>query len=80
MKRLLLFGAGALGAIVCARRAGGSCGSFDFEQMIERIPDNAPPKWMFRNISTIRANTDRILQLLEQEGISPKGEPTSTAA
>ena len=27
--------------------------------MIERMPENAPPKWMFRNISAIRANTDR---------------------
>jgi hypothetical protein len=37
-KRLVLFGAGAgaLGAVVCARRAGGSCGSFDFEKMIAR--------------------------------------------
>ena len=29
------------------------------------MPDNAPPKWMFRNITAIRENTDRILQLLE---------------
>ena len=80
MKRMLLFGAGVLGAVVCARRFGGSCGSFGFEKMIERMPEDAPPKWMFRNISAIRANTDRILQLLEDEGASPTGEPTRTAA
>jgi hypothetical protein len=35
--------------------------------MIERMPDNAPPKWMFHNITAIRDNTERILQLLEEE-------------
>jgi hypothetical protein len=29
------------------------------------MPDNAPPKWMCRNITAIRENTDRILGLLE---------------
>ncbi len=29
------------------------------------MPDNAPPKWVFRNITAIRENTDRILELLE---------------
>jgi hypothetical protein len=48
--------------------------------MIERMPENAPPKWMFRNISAIRESTDRIVQLLEKEGVSPTGEPTRTAA
>ena len=31
------------------------------------MPDNAPPKWVFRNIVAIRSNTDRILELLEQD-------------
>ena len=51
----------------CARRAARGCGGFDFEQMIERMPENAPPKWMFRNITTIRENTERILALTESE-------------
>ena len=82
MKRLLLFGvgAGALGAVVCARRAGGRCGSFDFEKMIERMPENAPPKWMFRNISAIRASTDRILELLEADRGAGTGGQARTAA
>ena len=29
------------------------------------MPDNAPPKWMFNNISEIRNNTERIIELLE---------------
>ncbi len=49
---------------VLARRLG-RMPAIDWEKKIEAMPDNAPPKWMFRNISAIRANTDRILQLLE---------------
>lgn len=45
--------------------------------MIERMPENAPPKWMFRNITAIRDNTERILQLLEHEH-TPPGEPALT--
>jgi hypothetical protein len=37
------------------------------------MPENAPPKWIFRNISAIRENTDRILQLLESEDRSAEG-------
>ena len=80
MKRLLLLGAGVVGAVVCARRFGGSCGSFDFEKMIERMPENAPPKWMYRNISAIRANTDRILELLEADRVTGTAGQTRTAA
>jgi hypothetical protein len=31
------------------------------------MPENAPPKWIFRNITAIRENTERILHLLESE-------------
>ena len=54
MRRLLLVGAAALGVALLARRAARGCGGFDFERMVERMPENAPPKWMFRNISAIR--------------------------
>lgn len=39
--------------------------------MLEHMPEDAPPKWMFRNISAIRENTERILQLLESERMPP---------
>ena len=80
MKRMLIVGAAALGAAVVARRAVRGRGGFDFERMIERMPDDAPPKWMFRNISVIRENTDRILRLLEDERRSVTDESTLTAA
>jgi hypothetical protein len=50
-----------------AKRRMSSAGGFDFGQWIERMPDEAPPKWLFNNISGIRDNTERILQLLENE-------------
>ena len=67
MKRLLVVGAAALGVALLVRRVAHGRGGFDFEKMIERMPENARPKWMFRNISAIRENTDRILELLESE-------------
>jgi hypothetical protein len=69
MKRLLMIGAGVVGAALLARRFAPRCGGIDVERMIERMPDNAPPKWMFTNISAIRANTDRILDLLHAERV-----------
>ena len=67
MTKLLLIGVAVAGASLLARRHASGCGGFDFEKMIERMPENAPPKWMFRNISAIHENTDRILELLEAE-------------
>jgi hypothetical protein len=80
MRRLLLVGVVALGAAVVARGAARHCGGFDFEKMIERMPENAPPRWMFRNISAIRKNTERILELLEAERAPAAGEQVRTAA
>jgi hypothetical protein len=77
MKRLLVVGAAAAGAGMCARRCARGHGGFDFERMIERMPENAPPKWMFRNISAIRQNTERILELLDTER-APAAERAST--
>jgi hypothetical protein len=37
------------------------------------MPEDAPPKWIFLNISAIRENTARILQLLESEQASARG-------
>jgi hypothetical protein len=80
MKRSLLVGAAALGAVLVARRFACGCASFDFEKMIERMPEDAPPKWMFRNIGAIRENTERILEVLETEQPPVSGERVRTAA
>lgn len=79
MRRSLLIGAAILGTAVLARRAARSCG-FDFAKMIERMPENAPRRWMFRNISEIRENTERILELLEADRAPAAAEHVRTPA
>jgi hypothetical protein len=44
------------------------------------MPDVAPPKWMFRNISAIRRNTERVLELLEGEGAASADRRAREAA
>lgn len=61
---------------VLARRFGPKMSAINWEERLEAMPDNAPPKWMFRNITAIRENTDRILQLLE----SGQPEPARDAS
>jgi hypothetical protein len=65
MKKVLIFAAMLGGLGVLAKRFGPKMCNIDWEKRLEALPDNAPPKWMFRNIATIRENTDRILELLE---------------
>ncbi len=77
MKKLLIVGGALAGVAVLAKRRVASGGGVDFERLIERMPEDAPPKWMFRNMTAIRENTDRILELLEREHI-PAGGPAAT--
>jgi len=67
MKRALVFAAVFVGLGVLATRLGPKMQNIDWEKRFERMPENAPPKWMFRNIAAIRENTDRILELLEHD-------------
>ncbi len=67
MKRVLVFAAVFVGLGILARRVGQEMRNIDWEARFEAMPDNAPPKWMFRNIAAIRENTDRILELLERD-------------
>ena len=67
MSKALIIGAVVIGAVVVAKRRALSRDGFDIETFIERMPDNAPPKWAFNNISAIRENTDRILELLDSQ-------------
>jgi hypothetical protein len=77
MKKLVIVGGAVTGAAFVAKRIAASSGGgwkrADFDRLVERMPENAPPKWIFRNISAIRENTDRILQLLESERTSADG-------
>jgi hypothetical protein len=38
------------------------------------MPDTAPPKWMFLNITAIRENTERILERLGEREYVPVRE------
>ena len=75
MKKVFAVAAVLVGLGVLARRFGPKMPAIDWEKRLEAMPDNAPPKWMFRNITAIRENTDRILQLLE----SGRAEPARDA-
>jgi hypothetical protein len=55
----------AIGFLV--KRLGPKLENVDWEQRFESMPDNAPPRWMFRNITEIHDNTDRILELLHAQ-------------
>ena len=76
MRKVLAVAAVLVGLGVLARRLGPKMPAIDWEERLEAMPDNAPPKWMFRNITAIRENTDRILQLLE----SGQPEPARDAS
>ncbi len=54
---------------VVAKRFGPKMQGVDWEKRLERMPENAPPKWMFRNITAIRENTDQILELLDRDRV-----------
>lgn len=77
MKKGLVFAAILIGLVAVAKRFGPAIEGIDWEKRLERMPDNAPPKWMFRNITAIRENTDRILDLLERQRSDAPG-PTGT--
>ena len=79
MKKVLVFAAALAGLGALAWRFGPKMRDIDWEKKLEAMPDNAPPKWMFRNITAIRDNTDRILKLLEsgRSGPAQQASPPS---
>jgi hypothetical protein len=79
MRKALIAAGVIVGFALLARRAVRGVGGCNFAEMIERIPEDAPPKWMFRNITAIRENTDRILEKLDDES-APEVDRTPTAA
>ena len=67
MKKLLIAVAALVGIAVLAKRFAPDLTKIDWEKKFDAMPDNSPPKWMFTNISVIRDNTERIIELLEGE-------------
>jgi hypothetical protein len=77
MKKALVLVAVLAGLAALGRLLGSRMQNIDWEKRIAALPDNAPPKWMFRNVTAIRENTERILRLLESER-SGSTQPAST--
>ncbi len=67
MKKVLVFAALFVGLGALAKLFGPRMQSVDWEKRFDAMPDNAPPKWIFRNITAIRENTERILAALERD-------------
>ena len=77
MKKALVYAAVLAGLSGLGRLLGSRVQNIDWEKRIAALPDNAPPKWMFRNVTAIRENTERILRLLESERPA-SAQPVST--
>jgi hypothetical protein len=73
MKKLAIAAVAVVGIAALAKRFAPKFENIDWEQRFAAMPDNAPPKWMFRNISEIHDNTERILELLEERSDEPTG-------
>ncbi|MFP5579321.1 MAG: hypothetical protein ACLGIZ_13950 [Acidimicrobiia bacterium] len=67
MNRTVVTAGVILAAALAVRRLARSFSNVDWEKKLSAMPDTAPPKWMFANIKAIRDNTDRILELLQEE-------------
>ncbi len=68
MKKAWVIVAMVAGGALVARALASGVGRTDFAERIAAMPDTSPPKWIFTNVTAIRANTDRILALLEGQG------------
>ncbi len=63
---------------VFVQRIGQKMSTIDWQERFNRMmPDDSPPKWLFRNVTTIRDNTDRILKLLDPEGSGSNSPPAA---
>ena len=75
MKKWILLAGVAIGAacvaVVARQRQTGAERPSKWDRMrqrMEQMPEDFPPRMMFENVETTRANTERILELLEERG------------
>jgi hypothetical protein len=74
---ILIIPIGVAAALV-AKRSGPCAGRRDFGERIAAMPDSAPPKWIYNN-TALRANTARILELLERRTAGATAEVPASA-
>jgi hypothetical protein len=75
MKKAWVIAAVVAAGALLARALGSGAGKMDIGERIAAMPDTSPPKWIYTNVTAIRANTDRILALLEEQRLTPAEEP-----
>ncbi len=75
MKKAYAIVATVAGGALLAKALVSRAGKMDFGEQIAAMPDTSPPKWIFTNVTAIRANTERILALLEEQRPTSAGEP-----
>ena len=75
MKKAWVIAAMVAGGALLARALGSGVGKMDIGERIAAMPDTSPPKWIFTNVTAIRANTERILALLDEQRPASPGEP-----
>ena len=75
MKKAWVIAAIVAGGALLVRALGSGVGGTDIGERIAAMPDTSPPKWIFTNVTAIRANTERILALLEEQKPTAAGEP-----
>ena len=75
MKKAWVIAAMVAGGALLAKALGSGVGRTDIGQRIAAMPDTSPPKWIFTNVTAIRANTERILALLDEQRPTSAGEP-----
>jgi hypothetical protein len=75
MKKACVIVATVAGGTLLAKALASRVGKTDFAKRIAAMPDTAPPKWIFTNVTAIRANTERILALLDEQRPTSAGEP-----
>jgi hypothetical protein len=75
MKKAYVIVATVAGGALTAKVLASRVGKTDFAERITAMPDTSPPKRIFTNVTAIRANTERILALLDEQRATSAGEP-----
>ena len=66
VKRIAILVPALAGCVLLAKRRARRAGRTDFAKRMAAKPDGTPAKWIFDNVTAIRQNTERLLELLEQ--------------
>jgi hypothetical protein len=74
MKKAYVIVAMVAGGVLLAKALASKAGKTDFAERIAAMPDTSPPKWIFSNVTAIRANTERILALLDEQRPTSAGD------